>query len=322
MNPEDARSMCCRLRLDTKTLEKRGGGLFGANPLTGSIGVVTINMARLGYLSKNEEEFTTGLEKLMLLARDSLEIKRKILESFTEKNLYPYARFYLRSVKEHLGEYWKNHFSTIGLLGMNEACVNLFQEDIASEKGRVFTLGILDFMRDKLIKFQTETGNNYNLEATPAEGTSYRLAKQDKEKFPEILCANDNGEPFYTNSTQLPVNLTEDVFEVLDLQDEIQTKYTGGTVIHLFIGEHIEDGNVVKNMVRKICENYHLPYFTFTPTFSVCPNHGYLPGELARCPRCNTECEIYSRIVGYLRPVSQWNRGKKEEFRLRKTFKV
>jgi len=283
---------------------------------------VTINMARLGYLSKNEEEFTTGLEKLMLLARDSLEIKRKILESFAEKNLYPYAKFYLRRVKEHLGEYWKNHFSTIGLLGMNEACVNLFQEDIASEKGRVFTLGILDFMRDKLIKFQTETGNNYNLEATPAEGTSYRLAKQDKEKFPEILCANDNGEPFYTNSTQLRVNLTDDIFEVLDLQDEIQTKYTGGTVIHLFIGEHIEDGNVVKNTVRKVCENYHLPYFTFTPTFSVCPNHGYLPGKLARCPKCNTECEIYSRIVGYLRPVSQWNRGKKEEFRLRKTFKV
>lgn len=322
MNPEDARSMCCRLRLDTKTLEKRGGGLFGANPLTGSIGVVTINMARLGYLSKDEEEFTTGLEKLMLLARDSLEIKRKILGSFTEKNLYPYARFYLRSVKEHLGEYWKNHFSTIGLLGMNEACLNLFQEDIASEKGRIFTLRILDFMRDKLIEFQTETGNNYNLEATPAEGTSYRLAKKDKEKFPEILCANDNGEPFYTNSTQLRVNLTDDIFEVLDLQDEIQTKYTGGTVIHLFLGEHIEDGNVVKSMVRKICENYHLPYFTFTPTFSVCPNHGYLPGELARCPRCNTDCEIYSRIVGYLRPVSQWNRGKKEEFHLRKTFKV
>ncbi len=279
-------------------------------------------MPKLGYLSKNEEEFTDRLEKLMLLAKDSLEVKRKVLERFTEKNLYPYAKFYLRNVKKHLKEYWKNHFSTIGLLGMNEACLNLFGENIAMEKGRLFTLDILNFMREKLISFQAETGNNYNLEATPAEGTSYRLARQDKKTLPKILCANDSGEPFYTNSTQLPVNITDDIFEVLDLQDEIQTKYTGGTVTHLFVGEQIKDYTVVKNMVRKICQQYHLPYFTFTPTFSICPNHGYLSGEIDKCPKCSTQCEIYSRVVGYLRPVSQWNEGKKEEFRMRKTLKV
>ena len=322
MKPEDARSMCCRLRLDTKTLEKRGGGLFGANPLTGSIGVVTINMPRLGYLSKNEEEFTDRLEKLMLLAKESLETKRKVLEKFTEENLFPYAKFYLRNIKKHLKEYWKNHFSTIGLIGMNEACLNLFGENIAGEKGRSFTIDILNFMREKLVSFQNETGNNYNLEATPAEGTSYRLARKDKQKLPEILCANDNGEPFYTNSTQLPVNLTDDIFEVLDLQDEIQTKYTGGTVTHLFVGEQIKDYTVVKNLVRKICRQYHLPYFTFTPTFSICPSHGYLAGEISKCPKCSAQCEIYSRVVGYLRPISQWNEGKKEEFRMRKTLKV
>jgi ribonucleoside-triphosphate reductase len=322
MKPEDARSMCCRLRLDTKTLEKRGGGLFGANPLTGSIGVVTINMPRLGYLSKTEEEFTDRLEKLMLLAKESLEIKRKVLEKFTEENLFPYARFYLRNIKKHLKEYWKNHFSTIGLIGMNEACINLFGENIAGEKGRLFTIDILNFMREKLVSFQDETGNNYNLEATPAEGTSYRLARKDKQRFPEILCANDNGEPFYTNSTQLPVNLTDDIFEVLDLQDEIQTKYTGGTVTHLFVGEQIKDYTVVKNLVRKICRQYHLPYFTFTPTFINCPSHGYLAGEISKCPKCSAQCEIYSRVVGYLRPISQWNEGKKAEFSMRKTLKV
>ena len=322
MKPEDARSMCCRLRLDTKTLEKRGGGLFGANPLTGSIGVVTINMPRLGYLSKNEEEFTSRLEKLMILAKESLEIKRKVLEEFMEKNLYPYAKFYLRDIRKRFDEYWKNHFSTIGLIGMNEACLNLFGENIAVEKGRSFTVNILNFMREKLISFQNETGNNYNLEATPAEGTSYRLARKDKQRFPEILCANGNGKPFYTNSTQLPVNLTDDMFEVLDLQDEIQTKYTGGTVTHLFVGEQIKDYTVVKNLVRKICQQYHLPYFTFTPTFSICPNHGYLTGEISKCPKCSEQCEIYSRVVGYLRPISQWNDGKKEEFRMRKTLKV
>ena len=324
MNPEDARSMCCRLRLDTRTLEKRGGGLFGANPLTGSIGVVTLNMPRLGYLSGNEEEFVKRLGKLMVIAKMSLEIKRKVLERFTEGNLYPYVKFYLRNIKQHLGEYLKNHFSTIGLLGMNEACMNLFGENVASEKGQGFTLKVMDFMRDKLIEFQTETGNNYNLEATPAEGTSYRMAVKDKEKFPEIVCASEegNGEPFYTNSTHLPVNFTDDMFEVLDLQDEVQAKYTGGTTIHLYIGEQIKDTSAIKNIVRKICEKYRLPYFTITPTFSVCPEHGYIAGEVDRCPKCEAPCEIYSRIVGYLRPISQWNKGKKEEFKIRTTLKV
>lgn len=327
MNPEDARSMCCRLRIDNRALEVRGGGLFGSNPLTGSIGVVTINMARLGFLAKDEEEFITSLERLMVLAKESLEIKRGVLEKFTEEKLYPYTKFYLRGVKERFGEYWKNHFSTIGLLGMNEACLNLLGEDIASDKAREFSLRVLDFMREKLLEFQEETGNNYNLEATPAEGTSYRLAKIDKEKNTEIICANEEeykagAEPFYTNSTQLPVNYTDDVFEALDLQDGIQTKYTGGTVLHIFAGERVEDPDTIKGLIRKICESYHLPYFTFTPTFSVCPSHGYIAGEHCTCPECGAETEVYSRVVGYLRPVNQWNKGKREEFRNRKTFVV
>ncbi len=327
MKPEDARSMCCRLRLDTRELEKRGGGLFGSNPLTGSIGVVTINMPRIGYLSKNEDEFLERLEKLMVLAKNSLEIKRKVLENFTENNLYPYAKFYLRMIKKRFNEYWKNHFSTIGLVGMNEACLNLFGKNIATEEGRKFTLKVLDFMREKLVEFQEETGNNYNLEATPAEGTSYRLAKMDKEKYPDIICANEKewkkgAEPFYTNSTQLPVNYTDDIFEALDLQDEIQSKYTGGTVLHIFLGERIKNPKTVRNLVRKICNLYHLPYFTLTPTFSICPTHGYIAGEHKRCPKCGAKCEIYSRCVGYLRPVNQWNKGKQEEFKMRKYFKV
>ena len=327
MKPEDARSMCCRLRLDNRELQKRGGGLFGANPLTGAIGVVTINMPRLGYLAKDGYEFIAELERLMVLAKESLEIKRKVLEKFTEGNLYPYAKFYLRGVKARLGSYWKNHFSTIGLVGMDEACLNLFGENITSSKGRIFTLKALNSMRDKLLEFQEETGNNYNLEATPAEGTSYRLAKIDKGKYPEIICAGEKeykkgAEPFYTNSTQLPVNFTDDVFEVMDLQDEMQTRYTGGTVVHLFIGEKIENPETVKNLVRKICENYHLPYFTITPTFSICPGHGYIAGEYEKCPSCDAETEVYSRIVGYLRPVKQWNKGKKEEFKMRKNFIV
>lgn len=327
MKPEDSRSMCCRLRLDTRVLEKKGGGLFGANPLTGSIGVVTLNMPRIGYLSKNEDEFMENLEKKILLAKESLEIKRKILERFTEQNLYPYTKFYLKDIKTRFGEYWKNHFSTIGLVGMNEACLNLFHENIASDKTREFTLKVLDFMRDKLLEFQNETGNYYNLEATPAEGTSYRLAKKDKEKYPRIVCANERdykkgAEPFYTNSTHLPVNFTDDIFEALDLQDDIQTKYTGGTVIHLFLGEQVSNLETVRNTVRKVCDNYHLPYFTITPTFSVCESHGYINGEHKNCPECNTECEVYSRVVGYLRPVKQWNKGKKAEFSQRKTFKI
>ncbi len=327
MNPEDARSMCCRLRIDNRSLEKKGGGLFGSNPLTGSIGVVTLNMPRLAFLSKDEHDFFVRLEPLMVLAKQALEIKRKVLEKLTEGNLYPYAKYYLRNIKEHLGDYWKNHFSTIGLLGMNEACLNLLGKSIASPAGQKFSCLVLDFMRSKLIEFQQETQNNYNLEATPAEGTSYRLARKDKDKFPQIMCANEDsfingGEPFYTNSSQLPVNYTDDVFEALDLQDEIQSKYTGGTVLHIFAGERVEDPAVIKKLIRKICENYHIPYFTFTPVFSVCPSHGYLSGEQKKCPECGTQCEVYSRVVGYLRPLNQWNKGKQEEFALRKTFKV
>lgn len=327
MKPEDARSMCCRLRLDTRHLRRKGGGLFGANPLTGSIGVVTINMPRIGYLSKNEDEFLEKLGKMMDLAKESLEIKRKVLERLTDKNLYPYAKFYLRNIKSRFDEYWKNHFATIGLIGMNEACLNLGMGNIATEEGRSFALKVLDYMRNRLVEYQKETGNNYNLEATPAEGTSYRLALLDKKRYDDIICANEEeyqkgAEPFYTNSTQLPVNYTDDIFEALDLQDELQTKYTGGTVLHLFIGEQIPDHSVVRDLVKTICYNYRLPYFTITPTFSICPNHGYISGEHEQCPKCGSHCEVYSRIVGYLRPVDQWNKGKRSEFKLRKTFKI
>jgi ribonucleoside-triphosphate reductase len=326
MKPEDARSMCCRLRIDNRELEKRGGGLFGSNPLTGSIGVITMNMPRIGHLSRTEDEYLQRLERLMGIARESLETKRKVLETFTDGNLYPYTKYYLRKVKERFGEYWKNHFSTIGLVGMNEACLNLLGRDLASPEGQRFTKRVLDFMRERLVHFQRETGNNYNLESTPAEGTSYRLARIDKEKYPEILCANEprlreaQAEPFYTNSSQLPVNFTDDIFEALDLQDEIQSKYTGGTVFHTFAGERVDDPEAVKALVRKICTRYHLPYLTFTPTFSVCPSHGYLKGEQEACPACRTPCEIYSRVVGYLRPIGQWNQGKRSEFQLRREY--
>lgn len=326
MNPEDARSMCCRLRIDNRALEMRGGGLFGSNPLTGSIGVITINMPRLGYLSDTEDEFIDRLEGLMVLAKESLETKRKALENYTDGNLYPYTKYYLRNVKARFGKYWKNHFSTIGLVGMNEACLNLMGRDIATQEGQAFTKRVLDFMRDRLLTFQEETKNNYNLESTPAEGASYRLAKIDKEKFADIICANDrqpktNGaEPYYTNSTQLPVNYTDDIFEALDLQDSIQSKYTGGTVFHIYAGERIEEPEAVKTLIHKICSSYHLPYLTFTPTFSVCSSHGYLAGRQDACPICDEPCEVYSRVVGYLRPVKQWNKGKQEEFNARRVF--
>ncbi len=318
---------CCRLRLDNRELRKRGGGLFGANPLTGSIGVVTINLPRIGYLSKTKEEFKQRLESQMELAKESLEIKRKILEKFTDEGLYPYSRFYLRNVKEKTNQYWTNHFSTIGLIGMNEACLNLFGKDIGTEEGLSFAIEIMNFMREKLLKFQEETGNIYNLEATPAEGTSYRLARIDKNKYPDIICANEenykNGaEPFYTNSSQLPVNYTDDIFHALELQDKLQTLYTGGTVFHIFVGEKIHSSEGIKNLVKTVCENFHLPYFTITPTFSICPNDGYISGEHFECPKCGAECEVYSRVVGYLRPVNQWNKGKQEEFKIRKTFAV
>ena len=323
MSPEDARSMCCRLRIDNRELVKRGGGLFGSNPLTGSIGVVTLNMPRLGYLAGSEAEFFERLEKLMYHAKESLEIKRKVLEAFTDRNLYPYTKHYLRGIRERMGSYWKNHFSTIGLVGMNEACLNLMGKTIAEREGMDFAKRVLDFMNAKLLEFQVETGNNFNLEATPAEGTSFSLARIDKAKYPDIISANENGDlPFYTNSTQLPVNYTDDIFEALDLQDEIQVKYTGGTVFHTFIGERIAEPIAAKVLVRKICETYHMPYFTLTPTFSVCPDHGYIRGEIEACPDCNAATEIYSRVVGYLRPVKQWNKGKQAEFELRQTYHV
>jgi ribonucleoside-triphosphate reductase len=327
MKPEDTRSMCCRLRLDTRKLEKRGGGLFGANPLTGSLGVVTINMPRLGYLAKSEGDFFERLEDLMNLAKNSLSIKRRVLEKFTEESLYPYTKYYLRNIKKRFGEYWKNHFSTIGLIGMNELLLNFLGKNVGEEEGKDFAVKVMDFMREKLVAFQKDTGNYYNLEATPAEGTSYRLAMIDKTKYSDILCANEEAyrmgaEPYYTNSTQLLVDFTDDVFESLDLQDELQTKYTGGTVLYLFAGERIENTDTVKVLIKKICENYRLPYFTITPTFSICPDHGYLSGENVTCPRCGAKCEVYSRVVGYLRPVQQWNKGKKEEFKQRKSFDI
>jgi ribonucleoside-triphosphate reductase len=327
MKPEDVRSMCCRLRLDTRHLQKKGGGLFGANPLTGSIGVVTINLPRIGYLSSSKEEFKDRLNNLLYIARESLEIKRRVIERLTDENLYPYSKFYLRNVKERFGKYWVNHFSTIGIIGMNEACLNLFGKDIGTNEGIEFAKEIMLFIREKLEEFQKKTGDIYNLEATPAEGASYRLARIDKNKFPDIIVANEEGykngaEPFYTNSTQLPVDYTDDIFEALEKQDELQTLYTGGTVMHIFVGEEIKLGESVKKLVKKICESFQLPYFTITPTFSVCPEHGYISGKYFTCPRCNRETEVYSRVVGYLRPVSQWNKGKVEEFKMRRMFVV
>ncbi|MBU4420774.1 MAG: ribonucleoside triphosphate reductase [Proteobacteria bacterium] len=327
MSPEDARSMCCRLRLDNRELLKRGGGLFGANPLTGSIGVVTINLPRIGFLAKKEDEFFDILKEKMQLAVDSLLIKRKILERFTDRDLYPYSKFYLREIKQGSGLYWKNHFSTIGIIGMNEACLNFIGEDITSDTGQKFSLKVMDFMRDRIAEIQEKTGDIFNLEATPAEGTSYRLAMLDKKQFPGIICANEEdckkgGDPYYTNSTQLPVNYTDDIFETLTLQDQLQVKYTGGTVLHIFLGERVDDIEAVKGLIRKVATNFRLPYFTLTPTFSICPSHGYLIGKQEKCSICNQETEIYSRVVGYLRPVKQWNNGKRAEFNMRKTFKV
>lgn len=327
MNPEDARSMCCRLRLDQTELRKRGGGLFGSNPLTGSIGVVTINIPRLGFKSSNEGGFFEELENLMELAKDSLEIKRKTLERFTDKGLYPYSKFYLRNIKQRFGEYWKNHFSTIGLLGMNEGIKNFMHgEDITTKGGRNFSLKVLDFMREKLEKYQEETGHIYNLEATPGEGTTYRFAKTDKERFKNIIVANEEavqkgGKPYYTNSTQLPVNYIDDLFEALKSQDDFQTRYTGGTVFHGSIGERIE-WKSIKSLVRKISENFKLPYFTITPTFSICPKDGYFPGEHEYCPSCKEDIKVYSRVVGYIRAIEQWNEGKQAEWHDRKMFKV
>jgi len=293
MRPEDARSMCCRLRIDNRELRARGGGLFGANPLTGSIGVVTINLPRLGYLARDEEDFFARLSPLMDLAKEALIIKRKTLESLTEGGLYPYSRYYLERIKEAEGGYWRNHFSTIGVIGMNEAILNLFGTSIADPDGRDFAAAVLDFMRERLADFQEETGDIFNLEATPAEGASYRLAKKDLETYPDIRIYNlevyGGDTPYYTNSTHLPVGLTDDLFEALTLQDPLQTRYTGGTVFHGFLGERSPTPEAAKRLVRKIAENFHLPYYTLTPTFSICPKHGYIAGEHKYCPKCDEE---------------------------------
>ncbi|HEY8423550.1 MAG TPA: ribonucleoside triphosphate reductase [Clostridia bacterium] len=321
LDPEDAVSMCCRLRLDVSELRKRGGGLFGSNPLTGSIGVVTINLPRIGYLSKTKEEFFDRLRKLCNIAKTSLEIKRKIIEDQTEKGLYPYSAHFLRDVKARTGHYWSNHFNTIGIVGMNEALLNFMGKDITTPEGKAFALEVMHYLRDIIVDFQKETGHMYNLEATPAEGTSYRLAKLDKERYPDIITAGVN-EPYYTNSTQPPVNFTDDIFEVVENQDELQSLYTGGTVLHFYLGEKINDIEACKSLIRTVFNNSKMPYISITPTFSVCQEHGYIPGEHFNCPYCNQEAEVWSRVVGYLRPVQNYNKGKREEYNQRKKYVV
>ena len=319
LSPEDAVSMCCRLRLDKRELRKRGGGLFGSNPMTGSIGVYTINLPRIGYLATDKADFFARLRHVAELGKVSLEIKRKIIEHQTDRGLYPYSAHYLRNVKARTGEYWYNHFNTIGLVGMNEACLNFLGKDIGSKEGLAFALEVMHFLRDLMVEFQEETGHSYNLEATPAEGTSYRLARLDKEKYPNII-QSGHDEPQYTNSSQLPVTYTDDIFECMDLQDELQSLYTGGTVQHLYLGERINDVETVKDLIRTIFTKYKMPYISITPTFSICEDHGYISGEHFSCPECGKATEVWSRVVGYLRPVQNFNAGKKEEYVLRKKF--
>lgn len=323
LSPEDALSMCCRLRLDTSELRKRGGGLFGSNPLTGSIGVVTLNLPRLAYLSSDEKEFFSRLEVLADLAFQSLELKRKVVERETERGMYPFSARWLAAIKEREGSFWANHFSTIGLVGMEEACLNLFGTNgsLTTETGQRFALAVLTRLRGLIASYQKESGNLYNLEATPAEGTSYRLAQMDKEQFPDIITAGSDI-PYYTNSSQLPVGYTDDLFETLDLQDELQCQYTGGTVLHLYLGERIESIEVAKKLLKTVFANYKLPYVSLTPTFSTCEDHGYLVGEQAVCPVCGKETEVWTRVVGYLRPVRDFHKGKKEEYRQRKLYRV
>ena len=300
MDPDDARSMCCRLRLDNRELRKRGGGLFAANPLTGSIGVVTLNLPRLGYTSKNSKDLYKKLDHLLFMARKSLDVKREMLEKFTEGGLYPYSKYYLRDVHKRFGQYWKNHFNTIGVHGMNECMINFMGKDLTSKEGHKKAIEIMEYIREKLLEFQAETNNLYNLEATPAEGTSYRFAKNDKEEYPEIIAANEaqyqenEADPYYTNSTHVPVSHTDDFFDALDLQDPLQTLYTGGTVLHGYVGERL-DSQACKKLVKTIADKYHLPYYSITPTFSICPKHGYLTGEHFYCPKCDQE-------IGYKEP--------------------
>lgn len=330
LHPDDVRSMCCRLRIDKRELSRRGGGLFASNPLTGSVGVVTLNLPRIGYQAKNDDEFFAKLARLIDIGVTSLEVKRKIIENLTDKGLYPYSKFYLRDIKKRYGKYWANHFSTIGIVGMNECCINFLGEDISQPQGYEFSIRVMDFIREKLTIVQDETGNIYNLEATPAESTSYRLARIDRQIYPDIKVANtenvlNGAKPYYTNSTQLPVSYTNDLFKALQHQEKLQEKYTGGTVFHVFLGEKQPEAPMVKHLLKKILTTFRLPYLTLSPTFSICPSHGYLYGEHKVCPKCSevgqsNECEVFSRIVGYIRPVQHWNEGKQSEFDDRKLF--
>ncbi len=321
LSPEDAVSMCCRLRLDTTELRKRGGGLFGSNPMTGSIGVYTINLPRIGYLSSSMSEFKSRLWRLVQIGKTSLEIKRKIIEDQSERGLYPYATHYLRNIKERTGEYWYNHFNTIGILGMNEACENFMGKDLTTPEGQKFALEIMHYLRELMVEIQQETGHFYNLEASPAEGASYRMAAIDKERYPDIITAGVDT-PYYTNSSQLPVGYTDDIFEMMELQDELQSLYTGGTVQHLYLGEKIDDIEVCKNLIKKIFTKYKMPYISITPTFSICSEHGYLAGEHFTCPECGKDAEVWSRVTGYLRPVQNYHIGKKEEYKERKMLVI
>ena len=315
MEPSDVRSMCCRLRLDLRELRKKSGGFFGSGESTGSIGVVTINLPRIAYLAKDEQDFYDRLEKLMDIAARSLKIKRNVITKLLNEGLYPYTKRYLGT--------FNNHFSTIGLIGMNEVGLNAkwLKADLTHEKTQKFAKEVLNYMREKLSDYQEEYGDLYNLEATPAESTTYRFAKHDKEKYPDIITASEpDHTPYYTNSSHLPVNFTEDIFAALDIQDELQTLYTSGTVFHAFLGERLTDWRAAANLVRKIAENYKLPYYTMSPTYSVCQTHGYINGEVYSCPTCGKETEVYSRITGYYRPVKNWNDGKAEEYKNRKVY--
>jgi ribonucleoside-triphosphate reductase len=305
LNPSDVRSMCCRLQLDKRELRNRGGGLFGSDEFTGSIGVVTINLPRIGYLSTTKENYFRQIDHFMDIARDSLEIKRKVITKLMDQGLFPYTQRYLR--------HWNNHFSTIGLIGMNESIMNFMDKNLTHDDARTFAKEVLNYMRERLTKYQLETGHLYNLEATPGEGTSYRLAKIDRVKFSRMSIPGGEN-PYYTNSSQLPVNATDDIFEALEMQNDIQKLYTGGTVFHAFLGEAIEDSETCKKLVQKIASNYEIPYFTLSPTYSVCQSHGYIKGRHFSCPNCGEETEVYSRIVGYYRPVQNWNPGKKSEY--------
>lgn len=317
MEPSDVRSMCCRLRLDLRELRKKSGGFFGSGESTGSIGVVTINMPRIAYVSKTEDEFFKELERLMNVSARSLKIKRNVITKLLDEGLYPYTKRYLGT--------FGNHFSTIGLVGMNEACLNAnwIGKDLTHKEAQEFTKKVLNFMREKLSDYQEEYGDLYNLEATPAESTSYRLAKHDRERYPGIICANNaDNVPYYTNSSHLPVGYTSDIFSALDIQDELQTLYTSGTVFHAFLGQRLDSWQAAANLVRKIAENYKLPYYTLSPTYSVCQEHGYLEGEQYTCPICGRKTEVYSRITGYYRPVQNWNDGKRAEFKERKVYDI